>query len=618
MSARSIVTKLLGDILVEQGLITEDNLRKGLAKQKQLNEVSTKQYGLGEILIANKKITSEQLQSALAIQRSKQQIEFKAKNELEEIYGALFYQRAPAGDLERFVASEYEADILVVESQGDGSPFILVTKSFQETMFNTVLTVRTRVCKAYAGDDGKAPKIITLNVSKDVLSLYRHDSSVLPEADEEKDKTGLELEFEQLVKRAYESKATDLHFLRRLDNCRVRFRVWGAMRDHEDWEPKKADDILSVAFSSFGKGGMYSHWKAEEGQRMRMQIVYSQHITLDCRYEHAAGDDGAYHACIRILANDRRDIRKLINLRGLGFNNAQTKAIEMAASGVSGMLILAGPVGSGKSTTLAGIVKYINRDDDVNILTVESPIERELPAFQTAVSDDDGADPKEFGRAIKSTLRRDPDILVVGEIRDDMSASASATGVQTGHTLLTTVHAQSAMEIPERLCSPALALPPQTIGAPSFLAILIFQMLLPVLDEDSKIRITSRNIDSHLTADVKSRLLSLVPDVDVVSIYVRGKSRTAPEGVSSMTICAEVVVPNETLRRMFRKMQLSEALNYWIELGRKENEGIPADERITGLRASSHAVGKMLEGMIDPRDIEKAFGHLNLLSNDFT
>jgi general secretion pathway protein E len=617
MSAKGKVTKLLGEILVDQGLITKDTLRLGLAHQKQLNKTSTKQYSLGDLLVHNKKITQEQLLAALATQRSKQHVEFRAKNELEEIYGVLSYQRAPAGDSERFVESEYEANILVAESQDEGRLFILVTRKFQETMFNTVLLVRARARKAYTEDDGTAPNIITLNATKDVLTLYRHDSTVLPEANEANDKTDLELEFENLVKKAYESKAVDLHFFRRVDNCRVRLRVWGAMRDHEDWEPKKADDILSVGFSSFGKGGLYSHWKSDEGQRLRMQIVYSQYITLDCRYEHAPGDDGAYHACIRILANDRRDIRKLINFRHLGFTSAQTRAMEAAASGASGMVILAGPTGSGKSTTLAGIVKYINRNDDVNILTVESPIERELPAFQTAVSDDDGADPKEFARAIKSTLRRDPDVLMVGEIRDDMSASAAATGVQTGHTLLTTVHAQSGIEIVERLSSPALALPSQTIGSPSFLAILIFQMLLPVLDDATKIKLTSSNIDKYLAIDVKSRLLSLVPNIDTANIYVRGKSSAAPEGVSGMTICAEVVVPDETMRRMFRKMQLAEALEHWMELGRIENEGLPLDDRIIGLRASSHAVGKMLQGMIDPRDIEVAFGHINLLSNDF-
>ncbi|MFB2351170.1 hypothetical protein, partial [Priestia megaterium] len=92
------------------------------------------------------------------------------------------------------------------------------------------------------------------------------------------------------------------------------FRVWGALRDHEDWKPQKADDILSVGFSSFGSGSKYSHWKKNIRQRVRLKIRYSQHITLDCRYEHAPGDDGSYHACIRILANDKRDVTKQIDL----------------------------------------------------------------------------------------------------------------------------------------------------------------------------------------------------------------------------------------------------------------------------------------------------------------
>ena len=73
---------------------------------------------------------------------------------------------------------------------------------------------------------------------------------------------------------------------------------------------------------------------------------------------------------------------------------------------------------------MAGLIKFINQNNDVNVLTVESPIERELPAFQTSVSDDEEGNQNEFAHAIKSMLRRDPDVGMVGEIRDHMSASA--------------------------------------------------------------------------------------------------------------------------------------------------------------------------------------------------
>ena len=613
MSAKGKVVKPLGEILKARKIISDEKLRKALELQKDVAQKSGKKPLLGKILVANKLVTLEQIEDAVLEQKRSRVVEFKARSELEELYGPLSYH---AGDDPNnpLVDPEHKQEIAVAETR-DGHPFILVTQEFQESMFNNVLSVRKRVQELFKDDRGRALKITTLQVSKDVLGIYQSQNTA--PAEQSGEKSSLEVEFENLIKKAYESNAVDLHFFRKPDLCRVRFRVWGALRDHEDWKPQKADDILSVGFSSFGSGSKYSHWKKNIRQRVRLKIRYSQHISLDCRYEHAPGDDGSYHACIRIMANDKRDITKQIDLTSLGFTRAQTKLIEAAASASSGMVILSGPTGSGKSTTLAGVVKFINRDDDTNVLTVESPIERELPAFQTSVSDDDDADPKEFAKAIKSTLRRDPDVLMVGEIRDEMSASAAATGVQTGHTLLTTVHAQSAIEIVERLSSPAMALPPETIASPSFLQALIFQMLLPTLDDKSKVRLTKANAAEHLAEDERQRLEALVGDLNQVEIYVRGKSPENPEGVAGMTICAEVVAPTEEMRKLFRNMELSEAMNAWLEEGQKMNAGKPLDERVMGLRASSHAIGKMLEGRIDPRDVEAYFGHLDLLVNDF-
>lgn len=615
MSAKGKIGKSVGEILLEKGHLTEDSLNKVLKKQATLSQKAGKPVSLGKILLANNLVTEAQLNEALnAEKQSRVAYAFKARSELEEIYGALRYVSGDDHGDKPLVDVEHSSEMVVAENSA-GQPYILVTRPFHESMFNAVLATRKRVQAAFCDKEGRPLKITTVFATSDVLVLYRKETGLA--ASEQSEKTDYELMFETLVKQAYESRAVDLHFFRQTDRCRVRFRVWGALRDHVDWEPEKADDVISVGFSSFGKGGKYSHWKKNIRQRIRLKIRYSQHITLDCRYEHSPGDDGAYHACIRILANDKREIKKQIDLCDLGFTRAQTKTIEAAASAASGMVILSGPTGSGKSTTLAGVVKFINRNDDTNVLTVESPIERELPAFQTSVSDDDDADPKEFAKAIKSTLRRDPDVLMVGEIRDETSASAAATGVQTGHTLLTTVHAQSAIEIVERLSSPAMALPPETIASPSFISALIFQMLLPTLDPASKIRLTTENLRAHLEADEADRLLALVPDLDAFEICIRGKSDEFPEGVAGMTICAEVVTPTEIMRRKFRNLELAEAMNEWIEEGRKLNQGKPLDERVFGLRASSHAIGKMLEGRIDPRDVEAYFGHLNLLRNDF-
>jgi hypothetical protein len=136
------------------------------------------------------------------------------------------------------------------------------------------------------------------------------------------------------------------------------------------------------------------------------------------------------------------------------------------------------------------------------------------------------------------------------------------------------------------------------------------------MDPETKIRLTKNNVSDHCSETQIVRLLNLVPDIEAHSISVRGSSDEYPEGVSGMTICAEVVIPDETLRNLFRSMSLTEALNYWKDKGLESEKGLPLDQRLTGLSAADHAVGKMKQGLIDPRDLELYFGHLDLLEDN--
>lgn len=599
----------LGTVLLNKGLIDKRTLDKALRMQKQKKEAGVS-MALGEILVRAKKVSQAQLDSALKQQNKNTTEVLRSRYEIEEVHGQLSIQASNSTTGKPFVDEVYARSIQVAENI-NSEPLILVTPEFQAEAKNVVMTIRQRVLGAYGGSKGKPVVPQILKVTPDLLDLYRTSAH---ESTQSGPRSDVESEFESLVKKAYELGAVDLHFFRKSDICIVRMRINGSLRTFAEWSPDRGDTIINVGFQSFGKGSKYTNWNQRQRQRIRIKIRYSQHITLDCRYEHAPGDDGAYHACVRILGNDKREVTKQIDLCELGFTRKQHHGLEAAVSEPSGLVILAGPTGSGKSTTMAGLIKFINRDNDVNVLTVESPIERELPAFQTSVSDDEEGNQNEFAHAIKSMLRRDPDVGMVGEIRDHMSASAVASGVQTGHIMLSTVHAQSAIEIVERLASPAMKLTPDTIGSPSFLNALVFQMLVPTLDPATKIRLTRENLNEHMEPRQRDRFLRLFPDFDKKEIYVRGQSDSNPEGVNGMTICAEIVIPDDKMRSQFRHMELAEALRYWKSLGADEADK-PLDERLTGLTASEHAICKVELGLVDPRDLEDRFGHMNLLAD---
>jgi type II secretory ATPase GspE/PulE/Tfp pilus assembly ATPase PilB-like protein len=595
--------KHLGAILVEQGAISEETIKKALAFQKRKKDEG-RSVTLGEILLHNGKISRKQLDKALQTQKMQNQANavIKSKTELELDHGRLYLKQTDAQG-NRLVDQSSSKHILVVENDS-GDPFILHTEQGKKSHINAFLKTQEKLEKAYQDKSIKPTHVlVSANLIEIMAAQGKNDGS-------EEDQTDLENRFEKILREGFEAGASDVHFFRYEDNCLVRFRIYGNIRTYDEMPAQMADDLISVGFSSFGSGGSNVYWKKEVKQRIRMRFTYSEHITVAGRYEHSPGDDGQYHACIRLMPDDRRERTKEIDFLKLGFTKAQTRTLKGGASKASGLVCFSGPTGSGKSTTMAGLVKWLNKDDDTVILTVESPIERPLPAFQTSVSDDDDADPKEFADAIKSTLRRDPDALMVGEIRDSYSSEAAVSGVQTGHMLLTSIHAQSAIEIVERMSSSALKIPTQTIGSPSFISVLVFQMLLPKLDEQSRIRVTSQNIHDLLSEEEAERVLAVVPNLDAANICIRGSRPEYPEGISGMTICAEVLNPDQIMRTHFQRLELNEALKRWKELGEKDR-GKPLDERCAGFNSLDHAYEKMKLGLIDPRDVEAYFGLLS-------
>jgi len=596
--------KHLGAILVDQGAVSEETITKALTFQRKKQKEGVNAQ-LGDILRHSGKISRKQLDQALRNQKAQKAgtVEIKSKYELELELGRTFY-KATDSQNNRFVEAGSAKQILVAEDES-GKPYILHTVQGKKSHINAFLKTQSKVEKSFQDSAQKPGHIL---VTQNLIEIFLASQTETEEAEE--DQTDAEERFETILRDGFEAGASDIHFFRNEDNCMVRFRIYGNIRTYDEMPALSADRLISVGFSSFGQGGNNIYWKKETKQRIRMRFVYSENITVAGRYEHSPGDDGQYHSCIRLMPDDRRERTKEIDFQKLGFTKAQTRLLKSASSKASGLVCFAGPTGSGKSTTMAGLVKWLNRNDDTVILTVESPIERPLPAFQTSVSDDDKADSKEFADAIKSTLRRDPDLLMVGEVRDSYSAEAAVSGVQTGHMLLTSIHAQSAIEIVERMSSSALKIPTQTIGSPSFISALVFQMLLPKLDEQSRIRLTTSNIAEHLDAEEADRVMQVVPNLDEMNVCVRGSRPEYPEGIAGMTICAEVMSPTQAMRSHFQKLELNEALQSWRKAAEKDR-GKPLDERCAGLAALDHGFEKMKLGIIDPRDLEAYFGLLS-------
>ncbi|MCD6218493.1 type IV pilus twitching motility protein PilT [bacterium] len=117
-----------------------------------------------------------------------------------------------------------------------------------------------------------------------------------------------------------------------------------------------------------------------------------------------------------------------------------------------GLVLVTGPTGSGKSTTLASMIKYINENKDVNIITVEDPIEYKHDNIKAIICQREvGSDTVSFQRALRSALRQDPDVILLGEMRDLETISTSLTAAETGHLVFATLHTQSAASSIDRM-----------------------------------------------------------------------------------------------------------------------------------------------------------------------
>ena len=136
------------------------------------------------------------------------------------------------------------------------------------------------------------------------------------------------------------------------------------------------------------------------------------------------------------------------NLEALGFFEEDLSVLKNACRAASGMVIMVGPTGSGKTTTLYAMLNLINSPSR-NILTIENPVEYELPGI-TQISIDPDQD-LDFSKTLRAALRQDPDVILIGEIRDEETAEIAVKAALTGHLVLTTLHSRDALTVIQRL-----------------------------------------------------------------------------------------------------------------------------------------------------------------------
>ena len=188
-------------------------------------------------------------------------------------------------------------------------------------------------------------------------------------------------------------------------------------------------------------------------------------------------DRGNYAAAFRVIAS------KVPSFKELGLSDTVRKIAEKPR----GLVLVTGPTGSGKSTTLAAMINYINETRSEHILTIEDPIEFIHPSKRSIIHQRElGQDTRSFANAIKSALREDPDIILVGEMRDLDTIRLALTAAETGHLVFGTLHTSSASQTIDRIIDvfPEGQQQQVRVQLSNSLVAVFSQTLLPLLQAD--------------------------------------------------------------------------------------------------------------------------------------
>jgi type II secretory ATPase GspE/PulE/Tfp pilus assembly ATPase PilB-like protein len=251
------------------------------------------------------------------------------------------------------------------------------------------------------------------------------------------------VELERFVSAALQTRSSDIHVDPLEHEYRVRLRIDGLLRDEGRLDRNLAEEMIS-AIKVQAKLDIAEHRLPQDGQIVL--AVAGENLSLRVATVPTVRGE---KLTLRLLGNGIID-DGLTTIEGLGMTKKHLVMFQQALANPQGVILLSGPTGSGKTTTLYAAMRRLREDGTRHILSIENPVEVRLDGVNQVEVDPDG-ERVSFARALRSALRHDPDVMMVGEIRDAESSDIAIKSALTGHLVLSTVHANSAANVTTRL-----------------------------------------------------------------------------------------------------------------------------------------------------------------------
>jgi type IV pilus assembly protein PilB len=430
MLDKSLKRKLLGQILIDQGVITADQLQIALTEQKRNNKP------LGKIIVALGFVTEAVMRDVLSEMLGQDSVELSTT--VPDPAALKLIPKEMARKL-KLIPIDYnvernELTIATVDSYDlptlDRVRAYVGAQTHVKTMLAGEVEVENSIDQFYGYElsvDGILHEIETGEVDYESLQAesgeYSHPLVRLVDA---------------MLSDAVKRGSSDIHFEPEEGFLRIRYRIDGVLRQirslHQNYWSAIAVRLKVLA------GMNIAETRAPQDGRISLTISGRP---IDFRVSSQLTTHGE-NIVLRVL--DRQ--KGIVSIEALGFSDRNLTTLRLMMARPEGIILITGPTGSGKTTTLYSMLGFLNTER-VNIMTLEDPVEYPMGLIrQTAVNE---AVKMDFANGIRSIMRQDPDIILVGEIRDEETADMAFRAAMTGHQVYSTLHTNSAIGAIPRL-----------------------------------------------------------------------------------------------------------------------------------------------------------------------
>lgn len=515
--------KKLGDVLLEKGIVKPSELENALNLQKDLRKP------LGEVLIQMGYCTWDDIVKALAEQYEIQACLGEIKPNEEFLKGfpkdlmtelKIIPIEDKQGKVLLGISNVY--DIPVIKRRikfrlGKDADFCLMPPTVFDTLYNGILHgMSTGVIAEELGE------IIT---QQEALQQEQAEEKEVTEQEE----TPIVKLVSNIVNHAIELDASDIHIEPQRRNVVVRYRVDGVLRKITEYPRNMHAAVVSrikilsgldIVEKRLPQDGKFFVKKDEEQYDLRVSTMPSVH------------GEKVVMRILKVSSSKKK-------LEDLGYSPYNFERIQRLIEHPYGIILVTGPTGSGKSTTLVAIINSLN-SEDVNIVTAEDPVEYTVEGItQCQVNAEIGLT---FAKYLRAFLRQDPDIIMVGEIRDRETAQLAVEASLTGHLVLSTLHTNTAAGAIDRLVN--MGIEPSLISA----------SLIGVMGQRLVRKVCSKcKVQRELPEKYREIAAKLFPDLPPIQFVGEGCQACNNTGYKGRTAVAEVLIVNDEIRKLIQK-----------------------------------------------------------------